>query len=390
MWMSSHTISKTLALIVSLFLKWSPRIYSIFLSSCWIASALLLSVTEGVATNYYVDDAKQFNSLVDKNGANFSTLRAGDRVYLKGGHWDGLITTLTGSMTDAQAESNPAMILACDASYNPTPGAVIVDGLSALIFQGTGISFCGVTFSELSGMQKAGLYNDYGGNDTIAYLIRLHPGSRYMTISHVKFDYCGRDTVDYANNDHYGAWIYVHGYHHTIQYCEMWGRDFDPNDINVSNPVFRKSFRQATVVIYKDDAVDRQYGYHWIHHNYFGPRKIPRSGDPRLPTAADGTLAADLSNGWECIRVGNSTFVEDDFNCTVEKNTFYQAIQSVDYQSVASVTVNSGGSGYTSAPTVSFTGGGGSGAAAITTVSSGRITGVTMTSGDRGTRVHRR
>lgn len=45
--------------------------------SCCIASALLLSVTEGMATNYYVDTATQFNSSVDKNGANFSTLRAG-------------------------------------------------------------------------------------------------------------------------------------------------------------------------------------------------------------------------------------------------------------------------------------------------------------------------
>ena len=62
--------------------------YSIFLSSCWIASALLLSVTAGMASNYYVDTADQFNAKVDKNGASFATLRAGDRVYLKGGHWD--------------------------------------------------------------------------------------------------------------------------------------------------------------------------------------------------------------------------------------------------------------------------------------------------------------
>ena len=331
-----------------------------------------------------MDTADQFNAKVDKNGASFATLRAGDRVYLKGGRWNGLIATLTGSMSDAEAQTNPAMILACDASYNPTPGGVIVDGLSALIFQGTGISFCGLTFSPLSGMQKAGIYNDYSGNDTIAYLIRLYPGSRYMTISHVKFDNCGRDTVDYANNDHYGAWIYAHGYRHTIQYCEMSGRDFDPNDINILDPTLRKSFRQATVVIYKDDTLDQQYGYHWIHHNYFGPRKIPKSGDPRLPTAADGSVAADNSNGWECIRNGSSSYVDVDFNNTIEKNTFYQAIQSVDFQAVASVTVSNQGSGYTSAPIVSFSGGGGSGATATATVSAGKVTGVTMTSGGSG------
>ena len=76
--MISHPTGKVLVLIASPFLKWSPKTYSFFLSSCCIASALLISVTEGMATNYYVDSATQFNSLVDKNGANFSTLRAGD------------------------------------------------------------------------------------------------------------------------------------------------------------------------------------------------------------------------------------------------------------------------------------------------------------------------
>jgi len=235
----SHPTGKFLVLIASPFLKWSPKTYSFFLSSCCIASALFLSVTEGMATNYYVDTATQFNSSVDKNGANFSTLRAGDRVYLKAGTWGGLVATITGSMTDAEAQSNPAMILACDASYNPTPRQVIVDGLTAINFKGTGIGLYGVTFSSLSGMKKAGIYNDFSGNDSSAYMISLDGGSRYMTLSHLKFDNCGRDTVDYANNDHYGAWIYSEGYCHTIQYCEMEGRHFDPNDINLADATRR-------------------------------------------------------------------------------------------------------------------------------------------------------
>ena len=320
-----------------------------------------------MATSYYVDTAAQFNSCTDKSGASFSPLRAGDRVYLKGGSWDGLVSTLTGSMTDAEAQANPAIILACDGNYSPTVGGVTVNGLTAINFKGTGITFSGVTFSPYSGMKKAGIYNDYSGNDSSAYMISLDGGSRYMVMSHLKFDHCGRDTADIPNNDHYGAWIYSEGYRNTIQYCEMEGRDFYPNDINVSDPTLRKSIRQATVVIYKD-ANDLQYGYHSIHHNYFGPRRIPKSSDPRLPTAADGSLAADLSNGWECMRVGNSSFVEVDFNCTVEKNTFYQAIQSVDFQAVASVTVNSGGSNYTSTPIVTFSGGGVSGAAGSATI----------------------
>lgn len=48
------------------------------------------------------------------------------------------------------------------------------------------------------------------------------------------------------------------------------------------------------------------------------------------------------------------------------------------------VTVSNQGSGYTSAPAVSFTGGGGSGAAATATVSGGKVTAVTITSTGSG------
>ena len=105
---------------------------------------------------------------------------------------------------------------------------------------------------------------------------------------------------------------------------------FRSNDINIGDATKRKSIRQATVVIYKDDLLDAQYGFHWIHHNYFGERKIPKSADPRLPQALDGSLAADLSNGWETIRCGSSAFLETDFNNIIEKNVFYHAIQAVD------------------------------------------------------------
>jgi hypothetical protein len=51
---------------------------------------------------------------------------------------------------------------------------------------------------------------------------------------------------------------------------------------------------------------------------------------------------------------------------------------------VASVTVTAGGSGYTTAPTVTFTGGGGTGATATATVVGGVITGVAVTAPGTG------
>lgn len=51
---------------------------------------------------------------------------------------------------------------------------------------------------------------------------------------------------------------------------------------------------------------------------------------------------------------------------------------------ITAVTITNGGSGYTSAPTVSFTGAGGSGATATATVSGGAVTSVTVTAGGSG------
>jgi len=292
--------------------------------------SLNLTAPPAAGRQFYVESAAQFNAGVDRTGASFATLRNGDRVFLKGGTWGGLVKTITGSMTDAQAQANPAMIIACDANYVPTPGGVTVTGVSAIELSGTGIELCGLTFSSTSGMLKAGNYVDYDDTGSTAYLVRMDSGSRYMTLSHVKFDRCGWDSTDYANNDHYGAWVLMYGYHHTVQYCEMTGRDFDPNDINVTDPTRRRSIRQATVVIYKDDVADVDWGWHNLSYNYFGERKIPKSGDVRLPVAADGRLPADLSNGWETIRCGSSSFVDMDFNVTIENNTFYHSIQAVD------------------------------------------------------------
>ena len=52
--------------------------------------------------------------------------------------------------------------------------------------------------------------------------------------------------------------------------------------------------------------------------------------------------------------------------------------------SVASTSGLSGGTGYSTAPTISFTGGGGTGAAATATVSGGAVTGVSITAGGSG------
>ena len=265
---------------------------------------LVLGICEARATSFFVDNATQFNALTDRSGASFATLNAGDRVYLKGGTaWGGLVVTLTGSMTDAQAQSNPAVVYACDASYNPTVGGVTVTDLCAINFAGTGIVFTGVVFGPSSGMYLTGSNpnNDYAG--ATGHIFEMLPASRYMSVSHCKFDNCGFANTS-PNNAHYGPWIYIYGYHHTVQYCELSGRSFNSNDVNQTDKNLRTSIRDATIVIYIDTVNDTNYGYHAVRYNYFGERKVPNSNGTSLYQPAAGI--ASLSG---CAITSGSTTV---------------------------------------------------------------------------------
>ncbi|MCJ8354952.1 structural cement protein Gp24 [Novacetimonas hansenii] len=60
------------------------------------------------------------------------------------------------------------------------------------------------------------------------------------------------------------------------------------------------------------------------------------------------------------------------------------ATASVSAGAVSALAVTSGGAGYSSVPTVTLSGGGGSGAVAVATISNGVVTGITVTSGGTG------
>ena len=281
-----------------------------------------------LANNYYVDTAAQFNAHVDNGNRSFATLYAGDRVYMKGGNWDGLTNTITGTMTDADAQTNPAIIYSCDGNYVPTIGGVTVTNLSGITLAGQGITIAGLTFSPTSGMYAPDTNSDYAGNS--ADILSTDYNSRYITISHIKFDYCGRDNTS-PYNHHYGPWIYVAGgYHHTIQYCEFQGRDFNTNDIKQTNPYLRTSIRDATIKLYKgtnsgQDVTD--FGHHTVRYNYFGQRLIPLGSDTNLYVPSSGP--GSMGNGYETIRIGVGALCTNNMATTVEFNSFYHATYSV-------------------------------------------------------------
>jgi hypothetical protein len=272
------------------------------------------------ATEFYVETAAQFNAAIDRNSRSFATLHSGDRVYLKGGTWCGLVCTLTGSMSDAEAQSDPAQIIACDASWNPAPGAVTVTGLSQIQLSGAGILVLGLKFTSQSGMKKAGSSVTYE-DDNLAYLFWCKANSRYMTLSHIEFDRCGWDNSDTANNDHYGPWILMYGYHHRIRYCSFTGRDFDI--VNTSLATSR-SIRNATIFFKKDNSEgSTEARGHLVERCYFGQRLCPKSGDSRLQDSS-------TDNGWETIRVGDSGTQDTIMAVTIRQCTFYHSIYAVD------------------------------------------------------------
>lgn len=137
--------------------------------------------------------------------------------------------------------------------------------------------------------------------------------------------------------------------------------------------------------------------------------------DAMLPTAANQVflgitkvqalyevaLDASGNNGYPATRAMSvltkgdiAVFTEQ--TVTVADNVFYRCIQNgsnnklgtfrkdadtVTGGGIASVSVGTPGSGYTSAPTVGFSGGGGSGAAAVATIATDRVAQIAITNG---------
>lgn len=76
-----------------------------------------------------------------------------------------------------------------------------------------------------------------------------------------------------------------------------------------------------------------------------------------------------------------------DTGCVRQLANFYlsQSAESYPFSgALASLTVTGAGSGFTSAPTISFSGGGGTGATATASISSGTVSGVTITANGSG------
>ena len=90
-------------------------------------------------------------------------------------------------------------------------------------------------------------------------------------------------------------------------------------------------------------------------------------------TTAGGTVSANTIT-YAC------TYAAGDGTGAIKEAGIFDTVGS----KVDDIAVSAAGSGYTSAPTVTFTGGGGSGATATATVSGGNVTAISVTAGGSG------
>jgi hypothetical protein len=206
----------------------------------------------------------------------------GRHLILASGSYGALNKTLVSSIADdATAQSDPIFV------YAAVNGGVDVTAPSQITLQGRGIVLAGLDFVAGSGML------DNGGTEP-AWIIRTASDSRYMTISNVRF-------LNATTGDDYGHWIYVEGFEHTIEYCHFEG----------------KSTRNATVAFKRNtaEAGITTKRNHRLRYCYFGPREC-----------------STTENGFETIRIGDSSSQAHDMSVVIERNVFYRAIWRNDGQ----------------------------------------------------------
>ncbi|MDA8975120.1 discoidin domain-containing protein [Akkermansiaceae bacterium] len=226
------------------------------------------------ATTYSVSNASDFNAL--------PTLNAGDIVVLASGNYGALDKTLVSSISnDATAQSNPIFVTAASA------GGVNVTAPSLITLQGRGIILAGLDFVSGSGMKD-------NGSSSPASLIKTAANSRYMTISNIRY-------LDCTAGDDYGHWLNVEGFHHTIEYCSFEGKD---EPVANSTVAFKRNTSEAGISMPRD---------HVMRRCYFGPRECSTS-----------------ENGYESIRIGDSSSQAHDMRVIIEENVFYHAIWRAD------------------------------------------------------------
>lgn len=256
------------------------RMTKIFRVLLLVWLTLFLIAGKCLASIYTVTNASEFNSL--------PRLNAGDVVKVSSGNYGTIDKIIESTISDdATAKSNPVLV------YAATPGGVIIDSPSKITLSGRGITLAGLDFGPNSGLID-------NGTDGSTYIVGTASGSRYMTLSNLRFNGC-------AAGDNYGHWVFIAGFNCTIQYCSFTEH---PDTVRNSTVGFLPNITEGST------AVPRM---HKIRYCYFGPRYV-------VPQDTN----SDLDNGFESIRIGTGDTQTFDMQVTAECNVFYHSIWRAD------------------------------------------------------------
>ena len=203
-----------------------------------------------------------------QNGTELAALpllEAGDEVILSSGIYDSVDVTLQFNGTAA----SPVKV------YASSAGEVQFTGSTRLILEGEYGVVAGLSFNDQAGpLQKEGI-------------VKFEEHSKHITLHNCQFLNCNNSSVTDAN------WLFIEGYHHEISRCSFEGKT------SVNATVFIKPTEEDDVSIARK---------HRLVFCYFGPRT--ELGD----------------NGYEAIRVSDSSRQAYEMECDISYNYFYQAI----------------------------------------------------------------
>ncbi|MGJ8697319.1 MAG: chondroitinase-B domain-containing protein [Verrucomicrobiaceae bacterium] len=198
-----------------------------------------------------------------------TTLQAGDTVEITGGTYAGLNTKIFRGTGTAGA---PIVIYA-----NPLGGAKF-EGKASFVLDGEHITLAGLVFDG-NGSPSTGdgvfIFNDNSRNCRITNC-RIH---------------------DFDDGFTYGPWVFMEGYENRFDHNTLEGK------VSGNTTIFVKPDPSN-----ENDPNTKRL--HRIDHNYFGPRTVIGP------------------NGYEAIRVSDSSRQGYDMSITVERNYFYQTIVS--------------------------------------------------------------
>jgi len=230
-------------------------------------------------------EAKTYNITNATEYNALPELSAGDIVILSSNNYKNVNKVLTLNGT----KNTPVLI------YSAVAGEAKFTGKTYLSFKGQYGVIAGLRFDNQGGPSKKG------------GIINLAKNSKSLTLTNCMFRSFNAGVPD-------TNWLFIEGYNHLIEFCSFEG----------------KTTLNSTISLKPTEGNDTKTTprNHRLQFCYFGPRT--EIGD----------------NGYEAIRISDSSKQDFDMNCTFENNYFYQAIYSNNAKEIEVISNKSRGNIY--------------------------------------------